>query len=352
MDLLTCTIITTFLIGITLAVIRLEFLQLSKRIVAAGNPAGVEITHRLVILRFLFDRRRMGFCAGLCDTYLPFFLRWPLLRAVSQILGANVHEASKPLEAYATIGDFFSRELKVGARMTSAPSNQGLIVSPVDGKVLALGVVQGAAAGGDWSSPRAWQVEVKGTSYSLAGLLGFNPTREFQEDSQLLCAAFHLGAGDYHRFHAPAGFQVQEVRRFAGEGLPVMPFVTGQVSDVFSVNERLVISGKWKGGQLHMVAVGAAHVRGIFLDVLGEKSKSLVEVLGLPSTEGCYYLDGQSSHVQLEGSDSISYTAGTMMGGFRLGSAIVLVCEAPTGATWNVSADDRVLVGQSLMSLS
>jgi phosphatidylserine decarboxylase len=342
---MSCVVCTAFA-GVALMAMEWQVQQLSKRIAAAGNPAKVTVTPRLVILRFLFERRRMGFFAGLCGTELPLFLRVPLLRVVAQLLSANVGEAREPLETYRTIGDFFSRELKAGARTIF--TGPGALVSPVDAKLLALGLVKESAVGNQ-CGPRAWQVEVKGTSYSLTGLLGFDPTKSFQEDSELVCAAFHLGAGDYHRFHAPAGFQVQEIRRFAGEGLPVMPFITGQVSDVFSVNERLVISGKWNGGQLHMVAVGAAHVRGIFLCLPGAEVGSLAEVLAPPSADRCYYLDGQSSYARLPG-DGVLCTAGAMMGGFHLGSAIVLVCEAPAGSAWKVSANDRVRVGQPLFS--
>lgn len=41
-------------------------------------------------------------------------------------------------------------------------------------------------------------------------------------------------------------------------GLPVSPLVTGRTNDVFSVNERVVLSGEWSGGRMHLVAVGAA----------------------------------------------------------------------------------------------
>jgi phosphatidylserine decarboxylase len=249
----------------------------------------------------------------------------------------DISEVQKPLEAYATIGDFFSRELKEGARTVKCQDPR-VLVSPVDATVLAVGTLEA-------SGSRATQVEVKGTTYSLAGLLGADPSKDLGADSVLMYAAFHLGLGDYHRFHSPAQFVVQEGRRFAGEGLPVMPLVTGLVSDVFSMNERLVLSGEWHNGKLHMAAVGAAHVRGIFLDFHTQLAEELV------ATSGRYYLDGKCTTSCLpKGGELVP--PGTMLGGFRLGSAVVMVCEAPRSYQWNVRAGDRVQVGQELISPS
>lgn len=286
---------------------------------------------------FFFQRERMAWTASLCDTHLPVFLRVPLLQVVTRILGANASEVRDPLEAYATVGDFFSRELREGSRPVESDDPR-VLVSPVDATVLAAGTLEATGS-------RATQVEVKGTTYSLAGLLGVDPARNLGSDSVLLYAAFHLGLGDYHRFHSPAGFTVQEGRRFAGEGLPVMPLVTGLVSDVFSMNERLVLSGDWHGGKLHMAAVGAAHVRGIFLDFDAVLAKDLV------ATHGRYYLDGQCTTSCLpEGGEFVA--PGAMLGGFRLGSAVVVVCEAPRGSEWRMGAGDRVRVGQEILSSS
>lgn len=306
-----------------------------KCISATGNPAEVTVTRLLSLLCFFFERERMAATASLCDTQIPVFLRRPLLRVVSRILGADTSEVKDPLEAYASVSDFFSRELREGARPVLS-DDPCAVVSPVDATVLATGSIQ-------VSGSRVAQVEVKGTTYSLAGLLGVDPSKSLDGDKVLLYAAFHLGLGDYHRFHSPAGFLVQEGRRFAGEGLPVMPLVTGSVSDVFTMNERLVLSGEWRGGKLHMAAVGAAHVCGIFLDFDKQLNKDLA------ATPGRYYLDGQCTTSSLpKASDWVP--AGEMLGGFRLGSAVVLACEAPRGSEWCIQAGDRVRVGQEILS--
>lgn len=317
------------------AVAEWQYHRYSKRISATGNPAEIKVTRLITLLCFFFERERMAWRASFCDTRLPKFLRAPLLRTISMIFGMNVAEAREPLEAYATVGDFFSRKLRKGLRVAQSNDPRAL-VSPVDATVLAVGVLEAG-------SSRAAQVEVKGTSYSLTGLLGVDPAKDLGSDSVLLYVAFHLGVGDYHRFHSPTSFCVREGRRFAGEGFPVMPLVTGLVSDVFSMNERLVLSGDWSGGHLHMAAVGAAHVRGIFLDFDTQLAKDLVP------TKGRYYLDGQCTTSSLPGDGKVVSPA-AMLGGFRLGSAVVIVCEAPKGSRWNMGAGDRVQVGETLLS--
>lgn len=307
-----------------------------KLVFAKGNPAEVKVTRLLSLMFFLFERERMAWAASFCDTHLPRFIRVPVLQIVVRVLGANLSEARDPLDAYATVGDFFSRELREGARVPQSVDPR-VIVSPVDATVLATGALEACGS-------RATQVEVKGTSYSIAGLLGMDPAKSLGRDSVLLYAAFHLGPGDYHRFHSPAKFQVQQGRRFAGEGLPVMPLVTGLVSDVFSMNERLVLSGGWWGGQLHLAAVGAAHVRGIFLDFDAQLARELVP------TKGRYYLDGLCTESSLPETNGF-VAPGKMLGGFRLGSALVVVAEAPRGSRWAMDAGDRVRVGETILKL-
>merc|ERR1719199_1042723 len=124
----------------------------------------------------------MAWTASLCDTRMPVLLRWPVLRVVAWILGADASEARDPLEAYATVSDFFSRELREGARVIRSDDPRAL-VSPVDATVLAAGALEAAGS-------RATQVEVKGTTYSLAGLLGIDPSKNLGDDSVLLYAAF------------------------------------------------------------------------------------------------------------------------------------------------------------------
>jgi len=318
------------------AAVEWQYQRYWKQIAAAGNPAEIGVTRLLFLLCLLFERERAHWIASICDAELPRVIRAPLLWTIAKLLSADISELKAPLDSFASIGDFFSRELREGARQIDiAP---GAVVSPADARVLALGSV---------SDPngRVAQVEVKGTTFSLPGLLGTDPMLDLRPGMSLQYVALHLGPGDYHRFHAPAQFRISSGKRFSGEGLPVSPLVTGRANDVLSVNERVVLSGDWSGGRMHLVAVGAAHVRGIFLEVDDRLARELA-----PS-DGLYYLDGRVTCTELPpGAASVQVAPGSMMGGFRLGSAIVCVFEAPADSEWRVAPGDRVRVGQQLFS--
>jgi len=325
--------------GMVLAVlsaIEWHYQKARKKIADAGNPADVGYTRWLFLLCLLFERERAHWRMSLCEAELPRVLRSPILRIVAVFLGADTTELRKPLDAYLTVGDFFARELKAGARRIDAAP--GVVLSPADARILALGSVS------DPKNQRVPQVEVKGTTFSLPGLLGTDPFVGLEPGRTIMYVALHLGPGDYHRFHSPAQFTIFRGRRFAGEGLPVSPVVSGRTNDVFSVNERIVLSGEWSGGRMHLVAVGAAHVRGIFLDFDEQFAREMA------ASEGMYYLDGCQTCAQIPcGSGGLHNAPGAMLGGFRLGSAVVLVFEAPSSSRWRVAPGDRVRVGQQLL---
>mmetsp|Transcript_53944 Transcript_53944/g.106433 ORF Transcript_53944/g.106433 Transcript_53944/m.106433 type:complete len:343 (+) Transcript_53944:54-1082(+) len=319
------------------AIVEWQYQRAWKKIADAGNPADVGYTRVLFLLCWLFEREQARWRMRICEAKLPSMVRAPILRLVAVCLGADLSEIRKPLDLYPTIGDFFSRELRDGARSIDAAPDT--VLSPADATVLSIGSVN------DPKNTRVAQVEVKGTTFSLPGLLGIDPTKTLAADRKIMYMALHLGPGDYHRFHSPTQFTIFSGRRFAGEGLPVSPVVTGRTNDVFSVNERIVLSGEWSGGQMHLAAVGAAHVRGIFLSFDEQFAKDMA-----PS-EGMYYLDGCQTCTQVpKGSGGLHNAPGSSLGGFRLGSAVVLVFEAPAGSTWRVGPGDRVRVGQQLLA--
>jgi len=330
----------SFTVVLAAATAEWQYQRFWKQIAAAGNPAEIGFTRLLFLLCLLFDRERMHLVASICDTQLPKLIRVPVLWVVSTVMGCDLSEVKGALDSFPTIGDFFSRELREGSRQIDAAP--GAVVSPADARVLAAGCVSNLNA-------RVAQVQVKGTTFSLPGLLGTDPFIDLPKDRELMYFALHLGPGDYHRFHAPASFTVESGRRFSGEGLPVSPLVTGRANDVFSVNERVVLSGSWSGGRMHLVAVGAAHVRGIFLEFDPHLAKAMAGS-GAP-TDGAYYLDGRVTTAELpKGAGGVTASSGSMMGGFRLGSAVVCVFEAPVGSMWKVKAGERVKVGQQILS--
>merc|ERR1712203_1252549 len=86
-------------------------------------------------------------------------------------------------------------------------------------------------------------------------------------------AVLYLAPGNYHRFHSPAQMEFKSGRHFCGELFPVREWLLNRVDDVLSLNERVVLSGTWRFGQMHFAAVAAANVGNIYLD-FDEKLKT------------------------------------------------------------------------------
>ena len=66
----------------------------------------------------------------------------------------------------------------------------------------------------------------------------------------------YLAPGDYHRFHSPANWVVETRRHFAGELFSVSPFIAKRIADLFVLNERIVLLGRWRYGFFSMIPVG------------------------------------------------------------------------------------------------
>jgi phosphatidylserine decarboxylase len=210
---------------------------------------------------------------------LPIWTRNFLIGAYCSYFGANLEEAEKPLLQYKNLAEFFGRKLKPRAR----PVAFGDLVAPCDGQVLSFGRVD----------PDGFIEQIKGVKYRAKHLIGVDersisgdaPTaasiqagwsRFFASWASYLISPFYspkpldlyqivvyLRPGDYHRFHSPCNYKIDEARHFEGELLSVSPLMTRMLPGLFSLNERVALLGRWKHGFMSMVAVGATNVGSI-----------------------------------------------------------------------------------------
>lgn len=293
-----------------------------------GNPAQITNPNTLFWLRLLFGRARSRWFGALCELHVPVALRLPLYRLFAWGFGADLAEVRYPLDSFRTFQEFFCRTLREGARpIANLPAG---LVSPVDGKVMASGIISG---------PEARIEQIKGATYSVPAFLGVDPALSLGAGSTLSYVVLYLAPGNYHRIHAPCGLEFNIGRHFCGELLPLFPAFLKRVSDVFSVNERVVLSGTWQFGQLHLVAVGAANVGNIFLDFDAKLKTNRMRDI----TNHC---GGDLSAKKYP--EGVRLGAGDAVGGFRLGSTVVLVFEATEGFCWRVTEGDTVRVGQPI----
>ncbi|CDI84158.1 phosphatidylserine decarboxylase proenzyme, putative [Eimeria acervulina] len=112
----------------------------------------------------------------------------------------------------------------------------------------------------------------------------------------------HLAPHHYHHFHAPCDFTQ---------------------TDIFSVQERVILSGTWIGGGLHVAAVAACNVGDIRLEKEPDLRTNQDRVV-------LRHLGGDV--------DIRTYR----------GSTIVLVFEAPHDFEFSVAAGDKIRAGSRL----
>src|SRR5262245_57044181 len=90
---------------------------------------------------------------------LPPWLQRAEIRAFAAAVGADLSEAALPVDGYATLLEFFTRELAPGARPIDPAADA--LVSPCDGRWGTAGRVE-----------KGLLLQLKGRPYSLADLLG------------------------------------------------------------------------------------------------------------------------------------------------------------------------------------
>ncbi|KAJ7083680.1 phosphatidylserine decarboxylase 1 [Mycena belliarum] len=367
---------------------------------------------------------------------LPVWFRPYGFRLYAATFGCNLDEIEPAdLAAYPSLGAFFYRALKPGAR----PVADAVLVSPADGKILHFGTVQDLRVeqvkGITYSLDALLGVErpgtpppapapvsahmpvvddrefanVNGIEYSLDQLLGSSepstpgtstpttetppspdappkkygkqvdasvvePERDLAETlrhdasvaaemgvrpamqrarstrgtdvrpgNALFFTVIYLAPGDYHRFHSPTAWVVEKRRHFVGELFSVSPYVAKRLENLFVLNERVALLGRWKHGFFGMVPVGATNVGSIKVNF---DQALRTNVRGRPPPPGTYSEAVYSAASPLLNGQPL--TAAQEMGGFCLGSTIVLVFEAPTDFEFAVEAGQKVKVGERL----
>jgi phosphatidylserine decarboxylase len=150
----------------------------------------------------------------------------------------------------------------------------------------------------------------------------------------------YLAPGDYHRFHSPVSWVVESRRHFAGELYSVSPYLVRNLPGLFTLNERVVLLGKWKHGFFSYTPVGATNVGSIVINFDRElRTNSLLTDTAADHAAAEAQKRGEPysgyAEATYKSASSIlgghALKRGEEMGGFKLGSTIVMVFEAPKG---------------------
>jgi phosphatidylserine decarboxylase len=198
------------------------------------------------------------------------------------------------------------------------------------------------------------QVEV-GTELTRGAISSWWGGDVAAQRKRLFFAVIYLAPGDYHRFHSPASWVVERRRHFAGELYSVSPFLQNRLPNLFTLNERVALLGRWRHGMFSMTPVGATNVGSIKIHFDRElRTNSLTkETKAEQQKDGFAEATYRGASALLGGYPVVK---GAEMGGFNLGSTIVLVFEAPGssremgegGFRFVVKKGQKIKVGEAL----
>jgi len=279
------------------------------------------------VLRILFlvPKRLLSAIVGwFAHLPLPPLLGQPLLRFFIGAYSIVTSTAELPLERYRSIGEFFTRNLKPGARPV-----EGAVVSPVDGKLRGWGRIEGGAI-----------EQIKGKTYSVGELLGDERCVGLGEEPLAsryeggCYFNFYLAPPDYHHIHAPVGGSIRSVRAIPGNLWPVNDWSIQTIDKLFAVNERMVVTIESEFGLVTVVMVGATNVGKISLTFDSIRSNRFAAPLQRASYD-----------------PPRSIEVGGRLGTFHLGLSVVILFEPgrfdPTRC--GVAPGDTVRYGASLL---
>lgn len=192
------------------------------------------------------------------------------------------------------------------------------------------------------------------------------------KDKLVYFAVIYLAPGDYHRYHSPTNWVATLRRHFIGELFSVAPFFQKTLQGLFVLNERVALLGYWKYGFFSMVPVGATNVGSIVVNfdkdlktntkyesdhyrkitddlTLTDENTPLIERAAEKKKKlkknACYEATYTKASKLLGG---VPLTKGEEVGGFKLGSTVVLVFEAPDNYRFDLQVGQKVKMGQSL----
>jgi len=173
--------------------------------------------------------------------------------------------------------------------------------------------------------------------------LSQSAVQKVKDGNELFFAVVYLAPGDYHRFHSPTAWVVEKRRHFAGELYSVSPYIAKRLANLFVLNERVAMLGRWRHGFFSMVPVGATNVGSIVINF--DRDLRTNERRRRPAP-GVYTEAVYTRASPLLGGQPLK--PGVEVGGFKLGSTIVLVFEAPKAFQFSLQAGQKIRVGESM----
>jgi len=262
-----------------------------------------------VALQYLLPQHALSRLIGrIARTQLPW-VRRPLIRAFVRAYQPDLRDAAQPDPlAYPSFNAFFTRALRADARPCAAAD--AAIVSPVDGRISALGPIRAGRV-----------LQAKGRDYALHDLLAGNAALAAQLRDGLFMTIY-LAPYNYHRIHMALGGTLRAAWYVPGRLFSVNDTTARTVPRLFARNERVILQFDGACGPCVLVLVGALFVGSMSTvwhgDIAPRRARAAV-ALPLPAAVGA------PAPARLARSAEL--------GRFNMGSTVIVLLP-PGAAAW------------------
>ncbi len=202
--------------------------------------------------------------------------------------------------SYKSLNALFTRDFKTPRTFSDDARD---IIAPVDSLVTYCGQIK---------SSKGFQI--KGSSYSVADLLGEQYKDKVQKLELGDFANFYLSPKDYHRYHIPTDLKITSITHIPGSFFPVNLPLLKSKKNLFIENERVVIEAYTPKDKLIFLVLVAALNVGKMKIVFDERVQTNSKAQ-MPS----YYEY-----------DAVALKKGDLLGWFEMGSTFLILSEKKT----------------------
>lgn len=271
-----------------------------------------------ILLQHIAPQHSLSRLAGALAASKRPWIKDRLIRRFIATYDVDMADAERGIAAFASFNDFFTRELKPGARPLADAAE--FVLSSADGAVSQIGTITNGQI-----------FQAKGRDFTGAEILGHGADAAARFEGGAFITIY-LSPRDYHRVHMPAAGVLQSTAYVPGDLYSVNAQTAEGVDRLFARNERLACLFEGPDGRFASVMVGAMIVAGI-------------------DTVWPHRFEGHGGSVVREdfAADAREFAAGEEIGRFYLGSTVVLLFE-PGRVAWldGLKPGDPVRMGQAI----
>lgn len=266
-------------------------------------------------LQSLVPQQKISEIAGRLAQSRHPMLKKTFIRTFASVYGIQLDEYARgSFSQYDSFNDFFTRELKDGAR--EIDNDPDALICPADGMISQLGQIN-----------KDQILQAKGKSYEVGQLLADYELGKAMQDGSFVTV--YLAPTNYHRVHMPFDGKLVETIYVPGQLFSVNNETAENITDLFARNERCVCVFDTEFGKACVVLVGAMIVAGIETVATGKIKRSDT-------------IARQTHNMDLKKGDEL--------GRFYLGSTAIVVLPKSAGMAWGAGFYNSVPVrmGQRL----